>query len=552
MPKSTPNITARWPSGNKAMPDKPEDDILENAAEDAGIRAAAAAPPAPSHHNVKFHGLITLSVMAATIMQALDTTIANVALPRMQGTLSATQDEMGWVLTSYIVAAAITIPLTGWLAGQFGRRRVFLISVFIFTVASALCGLAVSLPQIVLFRFLQGVGGAALVPLSQAVLFDINPPKDFGRAMAIWGIGVTMGPILGPALGGWLTENYSWRWLFYINLPIGVLAFAGLYFTMPESRNAQSSRFDFFGFITLSVFITALQLMLDRGQLKDWFTSTEIVTEGLVAATAFYLFLVHTFSSPKPFLNPHLFQDRNFVASNIFIFVVGVVLFATLALVPPLLQTQMQYPVVLTGLVTAPRGAGTMIAMIVVGRLVTRFDPRMIIAAGLALTAISLWQMTQFSLLMNSWPIITSGILQGFGVGLVWVPLSAVAFTTLPATLRNEGTAFFNLLRNVGSSIGISVVMFLLTQNIQRVHASIAAHLTPYSIAASPAAAAHHINTATLQGLAGLDGGIFNQAAMIAYIDDFQLMMVLTLATIPFLFLIKKTRPAGGGHAVLD
>jgi DHA2 family multidrug resistance protein len=292
--------------------------------------------------------------------------------------------------------------------------------------------------------------------------------------------------------------------------------------------------------------------MLDRGQLKDWFTSTEIIAEGLAAATALYLFLVHTFSTDKPFLNPHLFQDRNFVASNIFIFVVGVVLFATLALVPPLLQTEMQYPVVLTGLVTAPRGAGTMIAMIVVGRLVSRFDPRIIIAVGLALTAISLWQMTQFSLQMNTWPIITSGILQGFGVGLVWVPLSAVAFTTLPANLRNEGTAFFNLLRNVGSSIGISVVMFLLTQNTQKLHASLAEHITPYNLPGNPAAAAHHINTATLQGLAGLDGSIFNQAAMIAYIDDFQLMMVLTLATIPFLFLIKKTRPAGGGHAVLD
>ena len=265
------------------MPDKPAEDVLEEAAEVAGVGAAATPRPAASGGRVRFHGLITLSVMAATIMQALDTTIANVALPRMQGTLSATQDEMGWVLTSYIVAAAITIPLTGWLAGQFGRRRVFLISIFIFTVASALCGLAESLPQIVLFRFLQGVGGAALVPLSQAVLFDINPPKDFGRAMAIWGIGVTMGPILGPALGGWLTENYSWRWVFYINLPIGVLAFIGLYFTLPENRNAQGSRFDFFGFTTLSIFITALQLMLDRGQLLDWFSSREIMIEAIVA-----------------------------------------------------------------------------------------------------------------------------------------------------------------------------------------------------------------------------------------------------------------------------
>ena len=527
------------------MPDKSPDraeDGFEETARVEGVGATEALPPPASPSGrVPFHGLITVSVMLATIMQALDTTIANVALPRMQGTLSATQDEMGWVLTSYIVAAAITIPLTGWLANEFGRRKVFLVSIFVFTVASALCGVATSLDQIVLFRFLQGVGGAALVPLSQAVLFDINPPKDFGRAMSIWGIGVTMGPILGPALGGWLTDNYSWRWVFYINLPIGVLAFAGLFFTMPESRNAKSSRFDFLGFTSLSLAIAALQMMLDRGQLLDWFSSPEIVIEGMVSAISFYVFLVHTFTFPKPFLNPHLFQDRNFVASNIFIFVVGVVLFATLALLPPMLQNQMQYPVVLTGLITAPRGIGTLISMFLVGRLVTRFDARGIIAVGLAMTAYSLWQMTQFSLLMDTWPVIISGIIQGFGLGLVWVPLSTVAFTTLPANLRNEGTALFSLLRNVGSSIGISVVGFLLTQNIQRLHSSLAQDITPYNTAGR-----------SLTGLLGLNGVISNQAAMIAYIDDFWLMMILTIASIPLLLLIKKVRPAGGGHAVLE
>ncbi len=302
--------------------------------------------------------------------------------------------------------------------------------------------MATSLPQIVLFRFLQGVGGAALVPLSQAVLFDINPPKDFGRAMSIWGIGVTMGPILGPALGGWLTDNYSWRWVFYINLPIGVLAFAGLFFTMPESRNAQSSRFDFFGFASLSLAIAALQMMLDRGPVAGLVLLARDRHRGAgVRHLPSMFFWSIRFTHPKPFLNPHLFQDRNFVASNIFIFVVGVVLFATLALLPPMLQNQMQYPVVLTGLVTAPRGVGTLIGMFLVGRLVTRFDARAIIAVGLALTAYSLWQMTHFSLLMDTWPVIISGIIQGFGVGLVWVPLSTVAFTTLPAHLRNEGTA---------------------------------------------------------------------------------------------------------------
>jgi MFS transporter, DHA2 family, multidrug resistance protein len=527
------------------MPDKSPDraeDGFEETARVEGVGATEALPPPASPSGrVPFHGLITVSVMLATIMQALDTTIANVALPKMQGTLSATQDEMGWVLTSYIVAAAITIPLTGWLAGELGRRKVFLVSIFIFTVASALCGMATSLDQIVLFRFLQGVGGAALVPLSQAVLFDINPPKDFGRAMSIWGIGVTMGPILGPALGGWLTDNYSWRWVFYINLPIGVLAFAGLFFTMPESRNAKSSRFDFLGFTSLSLAIAALQMMLDRGQLLDWFSSPEIVIEGMVSAISFYVFLVHTFTFPKPFLNPHLFQDRNFVASNIFIFVVGVVLFATLALLPPMLQNQMQYPVVLTGLITAPRGVGTLISMFLVGRLVTRFDARGIIAVGLAMTAYSLWQMTQFSLTMDTWPVIISGIIQGFGLGLVWVPLSTVAFTTLPANLRNEGTALFSLLRNVGSSIGISVVGFLLTQNIQRLHSSLAQDITPYNTAGR-----------NLAGLLGLNGILSNQAAMIAYIDDFWLMMILTIASIPLLLLIKKVRPASGGHAVLE
>jgi DHA2 family multidrug resistance protein len=498
-------------------------------------------------------GVITISVMLATIMQALDTTIANVALPHMQGTVSATQDEMGWVLTSYIVAAAITIPLTGWLANQFGRRRVFLISIVIFTIASALCGLAESLPQIVIFRFLQGVGGAALVPLSQAVLFDINSPKDFGRAMSIWGIGVTMGPILGPALGGWLTDNYSWRWVFYINLPIGVLAFAGLVLTLPESRNAKSSSFDFFGFTTLSLGIAALQVMLDRGQLLDWFSSTEIVIEAVVCGLGFYLFIVHMFTSRHPFLDPALFRDRNFLASNVFIFLVGVVLFATLALLPPLLQNQLNYPVVLTGLVTAPRGFGTLFGMIIVGRLIQRFDARLIVALGLALTAYSLWEMTQWSLLMDYWPIVISGVMQGLGVGLVYVPLSTVAFTTLPGTLRNEGTAFYNLMRNIGSSIGISVVMFLLTQNTQRLHASLAEHVTLYDLVSNPAAIAAHVDISNAKGIAALNAMVTNQAAMIAYIDDFRLMMVLTLCTIPFLLLIRRAKPQAGAHpAVLE
>jgi MFS transporter, DHA2 family, multidrug resistance protein len=493
------------------------------------MAAASNLRPAPAEQArvpVRAKGLITVSVMLATIMQALDTTIANVALPKVQGTLSATQDEMGWVLTSYIVAAAITIPLTGWLASEFGRRKVFLNSIIIFTVASVLCGLATTLPQIVLFRLLQGVGGAALVPLSQAVLFDINPPKEFGRAMSIWGIGVTLGPILGPALGGWLTDNYSWRWVFFINLPVGMLAYFGLLATMPESRNAKSSPFDFFGFTTLSLGVGCLQMLLDRGQTKDWFSSPEILIEAVIGGIGFYLFVIHMFSSNKPYLNPVLFKDRNFVASSIFITVIGVVLFATLALLPPMLQNQMQYPVVLTGLVTMPRGLGTLVGMIVVGRLVKRFDARAIMAVGLVLTAISLWQMTRFSLRMH------------------YIPLSMVAFTTLPGTLRNEGTSFFNLLRNLGSSVGISVVTFLLTQNTQKIHAALISNITPFNMSNNPAAAGFNIHSTA--SLLALNGMITNQSAMIGYLDDFKLMMVLTLVTIPFLLLIRNVKPTAG------
>ncbi len=492
---------------------------------------------------VKHHGIITLSVMLATIMQALDTTIANVALPRMQGTLSATQDQMTWVLTSYIVAAAITIPLTGWLSNRYDRKKIFLISIAGFTVASALCGLAENLPQIVLFRLLQGISGAALVPLSQSILFDINPPEHHGRAMAAWGVGVTMGPILGPALGGWLTENYNWRWVFFINVPIGIIAFLGLLFFLHKKEGNPTIRFDFFGFITLSLGIGALQMMMDRGELLDWFSSPEVIAEAIIAALGFYFFIVHMFTHKKPFLNPRLFKDANFLTSNLFIFVVGVVLFATLALIPPMLQGLMNYPVVTTGLVTAPRGAGTMLAMMVVGRLVGRVDTRVLMGTGLTLTAISLWQMTQFSLLMGEWPLIISGVLQGFGVGLVYVPLSTVAFATLSTDLRNEGTAFFNLMRNIGSSIGISAVQILLTRNTQIVHANLSEHIIPYNTAAQTALQAHQIDLGNTASLQMLNGMITRQAGMIAYVDDFKLILWLTLALLPFLILLKKPKP---------
>ncbi len=552
------------------------EDILEEAAEEAGIGASHDAPPRlnnnpapprlnnddapPSLHETApksppprelNRGLITFSIMAATVMQSIDATIANVALPKMQGMLSATQDEINWVLTSYIIAAAIMIPLTGWLAGRFGRKKVFLISIAGFAAASAACGASATLGQIVFFRLLQGVSGAALVPLSQAIMFDINEPKDYARAMAIWGVGVTMGPILGPALGGWLTQNYSWRWVFYINVPIGIAAFLGLTASMPETEPVDR-RFDFFGFTTLSLFLAALQLMLDRGQLKDWFSSPEIITYACLGGIAFYLFIVHTLTDDRPFVGPALFAVHNFLASNIFIFLIGVVLFATLALLPPMLQTEMHYPVLTTGLVTAPRGLGTMLAMILVGRLSGRADMRAVMTAGLLLTVVSLWMMSDFDLLMDAGPVVFSGLLQGFGIGLSYVPLSTLAFSTLPAHLRNEGTAFFNLLRNIGAAIGISVVSFLLARNTQVVHAGMASHVTPYDLHAA-SFAAMHVDPSSAAGLEKLNAIITRQASMVGYIDDFKLMMVMMIVVIPLVLLLRRPQYAAAAEtAVMD
>jgi MFS transporter, DHA2 family, multidrug resistance protein len=499
----------------------------------------AAAAPQTAEIDGPRRTLITVSVMLASVMSALDTTIANVALPRIQGSVSATQDQMAWVLTSYIVAAAIMTPLSGWLAGQIGRKKVFLYSVAGFTVASMLCGAAQTLPQIVLARLIQGLCGAALIPLSQAVLLDINPPERHARAMAVWVMGATLGPIIGPALGGWLTENYNWRWVFYINVPVGILAFLGILSFLAEAPTSKS-RFDFFGFAALSVAIAALQIMLDRGQLQDWFSSPEIWIEAIVAAVAFYWFVIHMLTTTEQrFVSPSLFKDRNFLTGNVFIFIVGAVLYATLALLPPLLQDLLNYPVVTTGLVTAPRGAGTLAAMFLVGRLMGKVDIRLIIAAGFAMAAVSSWQMTGFDVLMDSKMVVWSGVLQGLGTGFVYVPLAAATFATLTPALRNEGTAIFSLTRNLGSSIGISVVNTLLTRNTQIMHATLGEHVSRYS----PVLRAQIPDgSPSLHAMAGLNATVTEQAAMIAYNNDFRLMMILSMAAIPLVLLLRKAR----------
>jgi DHA2 family multidrug resistance protein len=489
--------------------------------------------------DVPHRGLLSLATMLAVIMQVLDTTIANVALPSMQGNLGAAQDSINWVLTSYIVASAIVMPVTGWVSDTIGRKQLFLISVAGFTLASCLCGMATSLTEMVGFRILQGVFGASLAPLSQAVLLDINPRERHGQAMALWGAGIMVAPVLGPTLGGWLTDSFDWRWVFYINVPIGLLAFFGIAFSMPASQRLFRS-FDFVGFAFLGLFVGSLQLMLDRGEQLDWFSSPEIIIEAALAAGALWCFIVHSATADHPFIHPQIFRDRNYVAASIFSFAISVVLLATTALLPPILQRLMGYPTVTTGLVLAPRGLGTMVAMLLVGRLIRFIDPRLIILVGLAIAAWALHDMTGFTTDMDSGPVIFTGVLQGFGLGLVFVPMSTVGFATLPAELRTESAALFSLVRNIGSSIGISLVSVVLTQNIQVNHAELGERLTVFSPGVSAAAHSIGMKVGSTQLTAMLDQIVTQQATMLAYLDDFKLMMYVVLAAFPLIFLLQK------------
>jgi DHA2 family multidrug resistance protein len=486
---------------------------------------------------------ITVCVILATLMQALDTTIANVALPYMQGGVSASHDQIAWVLTSYIVAAAIMTPPTGYLSGRFGLKRLFLVSIVGFTIASMLCGMAQSLVQIVLFRVLQGVFGAALVPLSQTVLFNINPKERHGSAMALWGVAVMAGPVLGPVLGGWLTEAFSWRYVFYINLPVGILAFLGMVTFLPETARNATAKLDWFGFGTLSLAIGALQVMLDRGEQLDWFGSVEIVMEAIVCASAFYLFLVHTFTAREPFVRPSLFRDRNFTAGILFVAIVGLTYYASLALQPSYLQDLMDYPIVSAGLVMGPRGVGTMAAMMVVGKLIGRIDTRLLLAIGLGLTAWTFYEMTGWTPDVSQTIIIVIGVVQGIGLGFLFVPLSAATLSTLSAEQRAEGAGIYSLSRNIGSSVGISVVTSLLTQNTQVNHATIAQHVTAVNRMFEDSTIVQFWNPITAAGRAALDAMVTRQAQIIAYIDDYKFLMIATIAVIPLLIVFKK--PSG-------
>ena len=507
-------------------------------------------PADQAAYPVKHKGLLTLAVMGATIIQILDSTIANVAIPHMQTSLGATMDTITWVLTSYIVASAVAMPITGWLSDRIGSRNLFLGAVAGFILASMLCGIATGLTEMVAFRIFQGVCAAFIGPLSQTIMLDINKPSEAPRAMSIWAMGIMIAPILGPMIGGWLTENYNWRWVFYINLPIGIPTLALLWWLLP-SRPISRRALDRFGFAMLAIGLATLQLLLDRGQQEDWLQSWEIIIELLVVIAAIWMFAVHQMTTDRPMFERILLRDRNFFISLNMMLLVGMMMFGIFALLPPMLQNLYGYSVYDTGVLLAPRGVGIVFAMFVAAKLTGKLDPRVIIFGGFLMTAGSMWLMTRWSLNMDWHPVVYTGLFQGFGMGLVFMPLNGVAFSTLPMRLRTDGSSLLYLFRSLGGSFGISIMTTMLARNMQTSHEDLASHVTSSSMAMIDPASADRLGPLGQAGLQMLNMEINRQAAMIAYLDDFYLMMFLLIIMSPLIFFLKPGKSAQGQQPVM-
>jgi DHA2 family multidrug resistance protein len=502
--------------------------------------------------------LITVCLMIATLMQALDSTIANVALPYMQGSLSSSYDQITWVLTSYVIAAAIMTAPVGWLTARFGRKNLFIACLVGFTVTSMLCGVAGSLSQMVVYRLLQGMFGAALVPLSQSTMLDIYPVEQRGSAMSIWGMGVMLGPILGPTLGGYLTFYYNWRFVFFVNLPFGIIAVLGLLFLMPKVERHKTSGFDWLGFSVLSLGLAGLQIALDRGEELDWLSSNTVIISMVAAGLGFYLFVVHLMTAKNPFIPRAAFGDLNFNAALITMFSVGIVLLASSSLLAPYLENLGNYPVATAGLIMAPRGAGTMVAMLVAGRLTNKIDPRLLMLFGYFLLMLSMYLLEGWTPDESASAMAVTIIIQGAGLGFVFIPLQVVAFYTLSPALRTQGTALLSLVRNVGSAIGVSVTSALLDHEAQYEHANLAQFITPFERPLQAGGAVSKMLDPTTAGGASLLNSIINtQAQIIGYIDDYKLMLLTTIPAVACLFLMRKPpntakQAAAPEHAMME
>jgi DHA2 family multidrug resistance protein len=509
--------------------------------------------------------IITIAVMLATFMEILDTTVVNVSLPHIAGNLSATIEESTWVLTSYLVANAIILPLTGWLSGQFGRKRLLMMSVGSFTASSIVCGLAPNLATLVFFRIVQGATGGALQPMSQAVLLEAFPPHERGKAMGFWGLGIVVAPILGPVLGGWLTDSYSWRWIFYINIPVGMLSLFMIerfIFDPPYLRRA-NARIDYWGIGMLAVGIGALQLVLDLGRERDWFESNMITTASIVAAATLIVFVFYEWHAEHPVVDLHIFKIRTYSTGVFLMTSLGFVLYGSLVLLPIMLQTLLGYPSLQAGIAMAPRGMGSLIGMPVIGNLVGLFDPRKMVGAGLVLGAATLFWLGQLNLNAGYWDIFWPQFLQGLGLSLIFVPLTTISMAPIARERMGYATSLYNLMRNLGGSIGIATTGTLLFHNQQGNTAWLGSHINVYDLAAQNALARARAGfmaggadpvTATRRAYAALFGMVRRQASMVAFVGLFRLLGIIFLALLPLLFLMKRpqTRRDSSGGTLKD
>ncbi len=494
--------------------------------------------------------LIAAAVMLATFMEVLDTSVANVALPHISGNLSASTEEATWVLTSYLIANAIVLPATGWLTTVFGRKKFLIVCIIIFTIASALCGAATSLNMLIFARILQGAGGGALQPIAQSVLLESFPPIKRGAAMAVYGLGVVVAPIIGPTLGGWITDNYSWRWIFYINLPIGILAaFMAFRFVEdpPYLRNQKPGRIDYIGFSLMALGLATLELTLDLGQQRDWFSSPTIVLTTVTAVASLVSFVVWELYTPEPIVNLRVFLNRNFAVGTVLIAFVGVVLYGSTALLPLFLQTLLGYPAVESGLAVSPRGLGSVISMLIVGQLIGKIDGRYLIAFGFLVLAYSTNIFTGITLEIAQSNIIIPMIISGFAMGFVFVPLTTMAMGTLSNEQISNASGIYNLMRNTGGSIGIALVTTFLARGQQIHQAALAPNLSDYNPAFQELLARiqNSLGGASVEQAYGVVYGMLvKQAAVLSYIDNFRLLAFLCLISAPAAFLFKKVKNA--------
>jgi DHA2 family multidrug resistance protein len=501
--------------------------------------------------------IIAISVMFCTFMEVLDTTVVNVSLPHIAGNLSATIDEVTWVLTSYLVANAIILPITGWLSNYFGRKRLLLFSVMGFTLSSFLCGIAPSLPLLIIFRLMQGACGGALQPLSQAVLLESFPPDQRGKAMGFWGLGIVVAPVLGPVFGGWLTDAYSWRWVFYINLPVGLisLVMVQMFVFDPSYIKRSKSAIDYWGIGMLAVWIGALQIAFDKGEELDWFSSHFITILVVIAVSFAVGFLIRELMADHPVVNLSVFKLRSYSAGVFLMTVLGFVLYGSIVIIPIWLQTLLGYPAMATGFTMAPRGLGSMIGMPIIGMVVGRFDPRKILAGGLLLGAFSTWQLARLNLDVGFWDLFWPQAIQGFGLGMVFVPLTTIAMNPVPREAMGNATSLFNLMRNLGGSVGIAVVTLVNTRFQQKYTAVLGAHVANGNAAAGQwfgslrslyLSTGSGLGLADQQAYASLFGIVERQAAMRAFVDVFQLLTVAFLLMIPLTLIMRRPKSGAG------